>query len=592
MPPMKPLHILAILLLPFLATSQTYSPQKTVWQSAGNTVAKPVFSQTVSILAYGADKTGVTSSNAALNRAITALGGKPGVIYFPAGTYFFNTSVSIARDSIILRGAGADSTKLHFNLSGTLDNLISISGGITADTAVVTATAARGTQTISVSSAAKFQTGDWVRLSMNDAAYMASTWAYGSLAQTAQVTAINGNTITLRSPARFTYVLANAPVLRRISPLKAVGIECLAIKRLDSTAGQSSNIVFCSAVNCWINGIESDSANFAHVQIDQSSNIEVTNSFFHGAFGYGGGGQGYGVLLQYGTGECKVESNCFRHLRHSMLLQAGANGNVIAYNYSTQPFWTEPNLPDSSAGEIVLHGNFPHFNLIEGNFIGNIVIDDSHGINGPLNTFLRNRASGYGLFMNFSPATDSQQFIGNELTNTSVGFNFIQGKGHFLYGNNYRGSITSGSASIPDTSLYLPAGTKPPCPDGYGVWPAVSRPGAYNTGTIYAKARYEAGKPASCACVTVSQPPTPTAITVMPASSEWRVIPNPASRHFSIAGAGAEELAVYDLQGCLKMSLQKPGSAPIDVSQLPAGIYTLRIKSKKELVVRKLVKVD
>ncbi len=43
--------------------------------------------------------------------------------------------------------------------------------------------------------------------------------------------------------------------------------------------------------------------------------------------------------VQYKSGRCRVEDNIFQMLRHAMLLQAGANGNVCGYNYSRENYW-------------------------------------------------------------------------------------------------------------------------------------------------------------------------------------------------------------------------------------------------------------
>ena len=63
------------------------------------------------------------------------------------------------------------------------------------------------------------------------------------------------------------------------------------------------------------------------------------------------------------------------------------------------PFWTGTVLPSDAAGDLVLHGNYPYANLFEGNILQNLVVDDSHGLNGPYNTFFRNRADNYGIVM-------------------------------------------------------------------------------------------------------------------------------------------------------------------------------------------------
>lgn len=141
-----------------------------------------------------------------------------------------------------------------------------------------------------------------------------------------------------------------------------------------------------------------------------------------------------------------------------MLFQAGSNGNVVSYNYSIDPYWTAVSLPSNSAGDIVLHGNYPYMNLIEGNSCQHIVIDDSHGKNGPFNTFLRNRANLYGIFMNTNPSTDSINFIANEITNSALFMgNFVtSGNGHISSGNNKLGvSVPINTENNNPFSLYI-----------------------------------------------------------------------------------------------------------------------------------------
>ena len=110
------------------------------------------------------------------------------------------------------------------------------------------------------------------------------------------------------------------------------------IIREDVSSSQTSNIKFSRAGNCWVSGIESDKCNFAHIDAEYSSNLSISKSYFHDAHSYGSGGKAYGVMLHFTTNECFVEDNIFEHLRHSMILQAGANGNIFAYNYSLDPF--------------------------------------------------------------------------------------------------------------------------------------------------------------------------------------------------------------------------------------------------------------
>ena len=89
--------------------------------------------------------------------------------------------------------------------------------------------------------------------------------------------------------------------------------------------------------------------------------------------------------------------------------------------------------------------------LIEGNIFQNLVIDNSHGINGPYNTFFRNRIESYGIVMN-NNSGDNMNFIANEITGSGLlkGLYTISGN-HTAIGNNIKGSLQNGIVS--ETSL-------------------------------------------------------------------------------------------------------------------------------------------
>jgi len=357
--------------------------------------------------------------------------GAGAILEFPSGEFLFNNTISLP-DNFILRGQGADSTILKMDLGGS-GHGISIEGTTNnADTSKLLLPSAKDATQIIVWDASTLLAGDWLQLKQYDIDWVTSSWAEKETGQIVQIDSLVGDTIWLKSPLRMDYDTARTAYYQKINPRKNVGVECLKIRRIDDTAPQQScNISFKYAVNCWVKGIESENCTFSHVRAERSSNLYVTQSYFHHGFDYGGGGRAYGVVLQFATGECLVENNIFEHLRHSMLLQAGANGNVFAYNYSFDPFWSS--IPNNSAGDMVLHGNYVYANLFEQNICQNIVIDDSHGPNGPHNTFFRNRGEGFGIFFSASNSPN-QNFLGNEITNTSFPYSFvnytIQGLSH------------------------------------------------------------------------------------------------------------------------------------------------------------------
>lgn len=391
------------------------SPVKLDWQRAGYPGdVVPTYSLVADILAFGGNNTGLVSNNAALANAISSLGTADGVIYFPAGNYLFTNGINL-RSGLILRGTGSGNTTLTFDLGSGSSDLIVVQGSPGAGTPV-TAAVQQYTNQVTVSNPAIASIGNFVKIYQdNETGLINDSWADNTVGQIAYLKSKLGNTFTCYTRHRRAIPLSGTPTVQKLNMVTGVGIECLKIKRIDDdpVANQTSNILFNYAAFCWVKGIESDSANFAHISILNSSNIEVTGSYFHGAFSYGGGGAGYGVVCHLSTGDCLVENNIFKHLRHAMLLQAGANGNIYSYNYSLQQTRTE--LPADAAGDIVLHGNYPYANLFEGNIAQNIGGDASHGINGPTNIFFRNRALHYGIAFS-SGSGDSSMVMYNEVT--------------------------------------------------------------------------------------------------------------------------------------------------------------------------------
>jgi parallel beta-helix repeat protein len=157
-------------------------------------------------------------------------------------------------------------------------------------------------------------------------------------------------------------------------------------------------MLFSYARNCSVQNVLSVMTNFAHISVDYSLNISMEHVDFYNSFSHGNGGNGYGVTLQFSSSDCLVQNCVFRKLRHGIVIQSGANGNMIRGNYALEGYWEDVKLPKYSSGDIVLHGNYPFSNTIEGNVCNQIVVDKSHGLNG-YNVILKNRLLKYGVFI-------------------------------------------------------------------------------------------------------------------------------------------------------------------------------------------------
>lgn len=259
-----------------------------------------------------------------------------------------------------------------------------------------------------------------------------------------------------------------------------------------------------------------------------------------------------------------------------MLLQAGAQANVLAYNYSREPYWTQGGMPVDAAGDLVLHGNYSFLNLFEGNIVQNIVIDASHGKNGPHNYFLRNRAELYGIFMSPGSETDSTHFIGNEVISNVFlqGFYSLIGTGNFEYGNRVRGEIRpEGTVGELPLSFYLDH------PPGYwdnSNWPHIGTDDLALSSFNPAKVRYDLSEFTDCRI-------NPVYLTsaIGDKSSSYRSIkiyPNPATTQIFVDENISDQVTglIYSISGQLIKSIGSfQANSPIDISSFPAGTYIL-----------------
>lgn len=437
------------------------------WSNSGSNFELPSNTKTININDFGGKSDNTTDNSVALQNAIASLVGNSGIIQIPKGNYLFKKTISLP-SNIVIRGDGSNQTTLNFNLNGNGD-LFSIQGKISAVSSPILSGTTKASKSVKVANAGLFTVGDYCVIKQTANQYLSSDWAQNYFFQLVQIIAKNENTISINEPLHLDFNLSNNPVIIKTNPVEHVGIESLKIKRLDATTTQSTNIFFNYAVQCWVKGVEMENANYAHITLQSSAFTTVSGNYLHDAFDYGSGGKGYGIVMQFGASSNFIYDNILKHLRHSILLQATANGNVIAYNYSFDPYWKQGFFPANSAGDIVLHGNYPYSNLFEGNIIQNLVIDNSHGINGPYNTFFRNRIENYGIVMN-TGSGDKMNFIANEITNTGFlkGLYSISGN-QVEIANNINGKLRSGNVTE-NTLINTNFSSKIGMPNVYNSW--------------------------------------------------------------------------------------------------------------------------
>lgn len=545
---------------------------------------KPVITKTINIMDFGGDANAGKSNNEALDSAMNSAKGSAIRIYFPQGIYNFDKTV-VLRDSVVIAGEGIQATFFQMNPDFGND-CIKIEGDQEVAEYPLVNNILKDENKFTFKNNFQMSLPFWVKIYQKSFDNLTSDWAKNSIGQIVSVKRIEMNLLAdIDQKFRRNYIEKDTLVATKINPIMCVGIENLTITRPSTKSFQTSNIAINYAVNCWVECVESINANFANVAISNSSNISVTGSYFHDPVGFGGGGEGYGVVLQFTSGECLIENNYFKRLRHSVLLQAGANGNVIAYNYSTDPHWTDTQLPENSAGDMVLHGNYPFANLFEGNLCQNIVIDNSHGLNGPDNTFFRNRAELYGIFMNSSPASDGQIFIGNEVTNPDLFFGLyvLAGTNHIEYSNSIKGNITPANTDVLDIKSLYYNSTPYFFNSGFTIFPSFGYPNTGNKNEFPIKRRIQQN-----AEFTLCGSPM-TNVEGEVKSSNFAIYPNPTNDKFILNTYQKTNAILFDVNGKTIDFLNFDDSIEYDTQKLANGSYYLVFFRNGEKIVLPLI---
>ena len=370
-----------------------------------------------SIMDLGADPTGKKDSRSAIISTINALPASGGVVFIPEGTFRVGSKISTDRDGIVFRGTGWKS-KLLSEADGESFEIITYRRGTWQD---LPQGAAKDSLSLLVEDGSRFTPGEFAEIEQeNDSLLMYTdptwivSWAENSVGQLFEVESVQGNEVTFTTPVHYDFSVDLNARIRPQGFVKQVGFEDLYIEKM---VASGHTIMFKNAAYCWVRNVESSHTRRTHVHKTTCLGNTIRDSYFHGSFSYGGGGSGYGVECHFHTTGALVENNIFDSLRHAMIIQAGANGNVYGYNYSINPVQGdgETNLNIGwDPPDISIHGHYPYMNLLEGNEVEEIGISDYWGPAGPGNTYFRNRVNGEGII--YRDASHGQNLVGNVTT--------------------------------------------------------------------------------------------------------------------------------------------------------------------------------
>lgn len=379
------------------------------------------------------------------------------VLVFAPGTYYFRTSLDITRDGVILRGAGSNDTTFVIGSQTTPDAQIAFRGTRSGNPLGVVGSVSSGATQITVSNAASIGVGDLVQLyaSTGRVAY-----GYPFESQFFTVLAKSQNTLTLDMAVGLDYDGAtDTPQIQRVDPIEHVGLDRVRMIRtvMPPTDGVvASNLQLLFSRNAFVKDAESVRSDRAHIQIDWSKDVVITNNRIHDAFKNvsGDGGYSYGITANWGSTGVRISDNKLWNLRHHILLQLGANHTVVSHNSVEQP---------TDYNDVAFHASYAYMNLIEGNRFTESYADNSkfgQGVlnaTGPKNTWFRNYATQeIGTINN---ETFQQTIIGN-VAGAILLDNQPANAGHVIGANRVAGTTVWGAlptnADLPP-SLYLAA---------------------------------------------------------------------------------------------------------------------------------------
>jgi len=345
----------------------------------------------VNVKDYGAAGDGQTDDTQAFRDAIIAAPVGTAVL-IPTGVYKITNTLVITK-GIVLRGEGYARSRLIFD---TLNDCIYLAGTNPSGWKDLTGEFTKGSNKVTVGNTSGLSSGDYVAIEQdNDYAIYQQGQLTDWLAQKIhgqdfELIEIKSDTLLLNKPLYFNYNASLIPKIAKHNMLEGAGIEYLTIYR-DRPYGdfeKNANIKITDAANCWVRNIWSEKGLNAHVNMGRSYQCEIRGNVFNDATVQGDGGQGYGTSVFNKSTDNLIEDNIFIRLRHSLIVQTGASGNVFGYNYSNDPF--RSNGVTNPTNDISIHGHYGNMNLFEGNTVQIAAIDNVWGTNGST-TLFRNR---------------------------------------------------------------------------------------------------------------------------------------------------------------------------------------------------------
>jgi Pectate lyase superfamily protein/Right handed beta helix region len=335
------------------------------------------------------------------------------VVYLPPGTYLILDTIHLY-DYDTLRGAGPGLTILK-HTGGYLRSIVDMRGSVYYQITSLHKThdvleAIKDSTVITLADASGIAPGDILLINqLNDNILVDPVGVEGkctycgyengdrTLGQFVEVTAVNGNQVTLNLPLHWTYNTALDPWAYQVDAyamIRHAGLEDLTLTQDPSDAEFVEFMIeMDSAQYSWVKNVEITNIQRRAMWVINSLQNEIRECYVHvGIDGYGRD-RGYGILLDLHSSDNLVEDNILSTIDGGgVMTGGGASGNVIAYNYIHNTMFDDPWWLIASPS--INHAPHPKMNLWEGDMGVKAEGDIIHGSSSH-NTIFRSRMAGW-----------------------------------------------------------------------------------------------------------------------------------------------------------------------------------------------------
>jgi len=367
------------------------------WQRVGVKGGIPNYTNLVLVPLSPSADAGVANASAVQEAIDRAPFGS--VIQLPPGEFALANEIRL-RSGRVLRGAGANATTVTFavlpaayrgaiNFNGVHGRGTKITGGLE-----------QGSTRITLEDNWGIPVGASIMLTQaNDPRWMETdnpvdwnqSFAERAVGQMVRVVAREHLVFEIDEPVRYHDFRPEMEprFVMLTSKVEYAGLEDLSIEMEPDTEGAGRfTVQFNLSENCWMRRVHSRNTRRGHVNIMHGRDLEIRENLYTGA-SRPGPGRSLGLDIALRSSNCLIEGNTFSDLRHGLMIQTGANGNVLARNRVVR----------NAAGEpaIAVRGHWTYLNLVEANEAESIEVGGLWGPSGEGTTLLRNRVGAGGI---------------------------------------------------------------------------------------------------------------------------------------------------------------------------------------------------